>query len=62
MAESLTRHALRHPLRLANPLPGQLPGQILTDDYNPIDVRDLWLKERVRGNILESTHLDILLG
>ena len=57
MAETVARHALHHPLHL----PGALPGAILTDDYNPIDVRDLWLKEWVRRNILASTHLDILL-
>lgn len=58
MAETLTRHALHHPLQLLVPL----PGAILTDDFNPIDVRDLWLKEWVRRNIFESTHLDILLS
>ena len=58
MAETVARHALHHPLQL----PDALPGAILTDDYNPIDVRDLWLKERVRRGILESTHLEILLG
>jgi hypothetical protein len=58
MAESVARHALRHPVQLIDPM----PGSILTDDFNPIDVRDLWLKEWVRRNILESTHLSILLG
>jgi spermidine synthase len=58
MAESVARHALRHPVQLSDPM----PGPILTDDFNPIDVRDLWVKEWVRRNILESTHLSILLG
>jgi spermidine synthase len=35
---------------------------VLTDDFNPIDLRDLALKERVRRRILETTHWDILLG
>jgi hypothetical protein len=34
---------------------------VLTDDFNPIDVRDLWLKEKVRRTILETTDPDILL-
>ncbi len=38
------------------------PGAfVLTDDFNPIDVRDLWLKEKVRRTILETTDPDILL-
>lgn len=57
MAESLVRNALRNPVQRHN----ATPGPILTDDFNPIDVRDLWLKEWVRKNILESTHLSILL-
>lgn len=35
---------------------------VLTDDFNPIDLRDLWLKEKVRRNILETTDWDVLLG
>ena len=35
---------------------------LLTDDYNPIDFYDLWLKEKVRRTILETTDWDILLG
>ncbi len=57
MAETLARQALRHPLQL----PDRLPGAILTDNYNPIDVRDLWLKEWLRGNILAATEFDLLL-
>ncbi len=34
---------------------------VLTDDYNPLDVNDAWVKEGVRMSILESTHWDILL-
>jgi hypothetical protein len=58
MAETVARHALDHPLRL----PDTLPGAILTDDHNPVDIRDLWLKEWLRENILASTHIDILLN
>jgi spermidine synthase len=58
MAATLVRQALLQPL----PLPGRLPGAVLTDDYNPIDVRDLWIKEWLRKAILDTTHIDILLG
>ena len=35
---------------------------LLTDDFNPIDLEDLAVKERVRRQILESTDWSILLG
>lgn len=37
-------------------------GLLLTDDYNPIDVLDLQLKEKVRKRILETTPAEILLS
>lgn len=39
----------------------ETPAIILTDDYNPIDFFDSWLREMVRNNILQSTNWDILL-
>jgi spermidine synthase len=42
-------------------LPAGTPGIILTDDYNPIDFYDVWLKEWVRQLILEGTEMDILI-
>jgi len=42
--------------------PPDTPAIILTDDYNPIDFYDGWLRERVRKNILESTDWDILIS
>jgi hypothetical protein len=38
------------------------PAMILTDDYNPIDFFDSWLRENVRKSILESTDWDILIS
>lgn len=38
------------------------PAMVLTDDYNPIDFFDSWLREYVRNNILQTTDWDILLG
>ena len=37
-------------------------GIVLTDDYNPIDVLDLPMKEAVRRSILKSTPHALLLG
>ncbi|HEX9179689.1 MAG TPA: hypothetical protein VF859_04785, partial [Burkholderiales bacterium] len=34
---------------------------VLTDDFNPIDFRDLPIKEAVRRQILATTDWDILL-
>jgi hypothetical protein len=42
--------------------PPDTPAILLTDDFNPMDVHDAWLRERVRRNILETTDWGILLG
>lgn len=57
-AESLVRLGMERPFVF----PAQTPALILTDDYNPVDFYDLWLKEQVRKTILDSTDFDILLG
>jgi MFS family permease len=46
--------------RLADPypLPEGSASIILTDDYNPIDVYDLWVKERVRKAIFDAVDWD----
>ncbi|HWR71581.1 MAG TPA: fused MFS/spermidine synthase [Nitrospirota bacterium] len=41
--------------------PAGTPAIVLTDEYNPIDFYDLWLKEHIRRNILENTDWDILI-
>ncbi|MDA8239988.1 MAG: fused MFS/spermidine synthase [Nitrospiraceae bacterium] len=41
--------------------PEGTPAIILSDDYNPVDVYDLGLKEAVRKNIIENTDWDILI-
>ena len=48
---------------LGNPyrLPAGTPGMILTDDHNPIDFYDIWLKEWVRNTILAGIDLDMLI-
>lgn len=42
--------------------PAAADAIVLTDDYNPIDVEDRAVKERVRRRIIETTDWDILLG
>ncbi len=37
------------------------PAILLSDDYNPIDFFDIWLKERIRKGYLEYTDVDMLL-
>lgn len=42
--------------------PPGTPALLLTDDYNPIDFYDVWLKEWTRRNIIENTPPEILLS
>lgn len=58
MAKELVRQSLARRFSF----PAATPAMILTDDFNPIDLRDLWIKEEIRGNILRTTDPDILLG
>jgi len=52
------RHALTHRVE-----PASTAGAVvLTDDFNPIDLEDLAVKERVRRQILESTDWRLLLS
>jgi len=37
------------------------PAMVLTDDFNPVDHHDVWLKEQVRKAIIQETDPDILL-
>ena len=53
LREALTRHFV---------WTGTKEGIVLTDDYNPIDVLDLPMKEVVRRRILDSTPHELLLG
>jgi spermidine synthase len=57
----LVEAAVRAGLSRTVAVPDHPGAFVLTDDYNPIDVRDLWLKEQVRRTILETTDPDILL-
>jgi len=40
--------------------PANTKAIVLTDDYNPVDFYDTWLKEELRRNILKSQDADIL--
>lgn len=41
--------------------PEGTPAIILSDDYNPVDFYDAWLRERVRRNLLEITDWDVMI-
>jgi len=56
-SEAVARHLGR---RYA--FPQGTPAIVLTDDYNPIDVFDAPLRERVRRSILANTESDLLGG
>jgi len=43
-------------------MPEHQDAIILSDDYNPIDVFDLWLKERNREYLIDNTPWDILIS
>ena len=58
LAERKVREAMGKRFRL----PPDTLAITLTDDYNPIDFYDAWLKESVRKSIINSTDLDVLIG
>ncbi len=41
--------------------PPDTPAMVLTDNFNPIDCQDLWVKEAVRKDIVANTDWDILI-
>lgn len=41
--------------------PEETPAITLSDDYNPIDFYDLWIKEQLRKAIIKTTEWDILI-
>jgi spermidine synthase len=57
----LAEAAVRIGMSTTVDIPDRPDAVVLTDDFNPIDVRDIWLKERVRRTILETTPAEILL-
>lgn len=58
MAASLVRQAMQQTFAF----PANTSAMVLTDDYNPLEFYDQWVKERVRNSILETTDWEILLS
>ena len=58
----LAARVVRARLGTAFRFPANTPAMVLTDDFNPMDVRDAWLRERVRRRILEGTHHALLMS
>ena len=57
LAQPVLERFMGRPYRL----PPGTKAMVLTDDFNPIDVADNWLKERVRAEILRATDWGVLL-
>lgn len=60
--DPMARDILRDALARRFSWSGSEQGIVLSDDFNPIDVLDLPLKETVRRQILESTPIGVLLS
>lgn len=58
----IVEKTVRHVMTRTFAFPPRTPAIVLSDDYNPVDFYDLWLKERVRRNYLDYTDFDILLS
>ncbi|MGC2048481.1 MAG: hypothetical protein WA635_07715, partial [Gallionella sp.] len=56
--ESSVLLSMKQPIEL----PTHADAMILSDNYNPVDFYDLWLKEKIRKIIIETTDFDILLS
>jgi hypothetical protein len=41
--------------------PPETGAMVLSDEFNPVDARDAWVKERLRGAVLASTDWDVLI-
>jgi spermidine synthase len=57
----LARHVSADKLTQRFRFPLETHAIILTDNYNPIDVFDAWLKESAREEILDTTDWDVLI-
>lgn len=58
---SFAREAVQQRLGRTWRFPPGTPALLLTDDFNPLDARDAWLKERIRREVLATTDWDVLL-
>ncbi|MFZ5503817.1 MAG: fused MFS/spermidine synthase [Pseudomonadota bacterium] len=57
-AAAQVQQSMRQPFAF----PEGTPALVLSDNYNPVDFYDLWLKEQIREIILKTTDFDILLS
>jgi len=54
--------SVRFSIQQSFALPMSTNAMILSDNYNPVDFYDLWLKEKIRRIIIETTDFEILLS
>ena len=63
--QSLPFHPLaasaRNTIGILFSFPPETPGMVLTDNYNPIDARELRIKEEVRRRLLAGANIEMLL-
>ncbi|MEQ1590195.1 MAG: fused MFS/spermidine synthase [Gallionella sp.] len=57
---SLVENAVRDNIQKTFSFPLGTPAIVLTDDYNPVDFYDVWLKEKMRKLNLDNVDFDIL--
>jgi spermidine synthase len=57
----LARQAVEQAFGKKFSFPPDTEAAVLTDEYNPIEIFDIWQKERVRKEIIKYTDPDILL-
>jgi len=58
---AMTRQSLSQALMGSIAAPAHPDALVLTDNYNPSDFFDLFMKERVRRAILDGTPWDLLI-
>jgi spermidine synthase len=56
MARSAVERFLHRTFRF----PPGTPAEVLTDEGSPLDLRDVWLRERIRRGLLEATDWSVL--
>jgi spermidine synthase len=60
LVHAMARSAVERFLHKTFRFPPGTPAELLTDDGPPLDVQDVWLRERIRRGLLEATDWSVL--
>jgi len=60
LVHPMARPAVERFLRTTFRFPPGTAAEVLTDDGPPLDLRDVWLRERIRRGLLEATEWSVL--